>query len=177
MNDKLFDLGHTFLKILGKVMTNLSKQTLLALTFIFILIAYWFISIYLICPYFYNNNPIWVVIILCFVLAVNWFISNISLIVLQNGIYVLKNELNKIVSNEFNTKDIFLSSGLSSLLILSFFSFIWYWNHWHFLNLILSVFVYVFSIFFLSLCKLFYLTEKIEKNKLLEEIDRKIEQE
>jgi hypothetical protein len=61
---------------------NLKSKHLLACLGTIVFSLFWFCAIYLIAPNFYKNNPLFISIILCFLLGISWFFLNVLISIL-----------------------------------------------------------------------------------------------
>lgn len=170
MTDKLIDFGLDVAKEASKTVGRLSKKTVLVLTSIFVLMAYWFIAIFLISPQFYNQTDVWITIIFCFVFSINWYIVNIGL---SSFITALIEEI--FPNEQTNINDILVIGSIQSILYLSASLFGCYYFHTTFFAFLLISYSYI--LIRISILGLFLIKSKLRKTKEIKEIMRQIDQE
>ncbi len=164
-----------------KILINkLSKEIWVLLSGIFILMTYWFVCIYFISPDFYQNNNNYIIIILCFVLSVNWLTAHIVLTILKKGLNIIQDSISDNESVELKMQDVFIISILNSLfyLIAPAFLFYLFRTKYHLLtfsHLVFLVNALILVVSFLTLVKYLYKKDLWIKKQEIKLIEEKIE--
>ena len=170
MTDKLIDFGLGVAKEASKSVGQLSKETILVLMSIFVLMTYWFVAIFLISKDFYVHTPIWITAIFCFVFSINWYIVNIGLSAFITAL------IEEIFPNEqTNINDILVIGSIQSILYLSASLLGCYYFHITFFTFLLISYSYI--LIRISIIGFFLIKSKLRKTKEIKEIMRQINQE
>lgn len=122
------------IKQVGKTLRSLPRPVLIIFSSVFVIMCYWFTSIYLISPSFYKTTQLWITFIICFTLSITWFLINtlvVTALVLSFA-YYLKSPFNA------EAEDFLIGGLINSIIYLSIVLFICFYSK-------ASYFIYLIS--------------------------------
>jgi len=133
------------IKQIGKTIRGLPKPVLIIVSSIFTLMCYWFIAIYFVSPQYLQKLPLWISIILCFVLSVSWFIMNV--LILSALVLVIQFAAGSSANIDVNENDRLIGALLNSLVYLSLIIFISIYFHFRFYHFLFACSLYLIGAF------------------------------